>query len=58
MQVLLDYLSEYNEISEQELQNLLQIKHTRAYTLTHQMADMGLIRILGRGNNKKFMLLI
>lgn len=57
MQIVLDYLSEYKEISEQELQNLLQIKRTRAYTLTRQMADMKLIKILGRGIDKKFILL-
>ncbi len=57
MQIVLDYLSEYKEISEQELQNLLQIKRTRTYTLTRQMADMKLIKILGRGIDKKFILL-
>lgn len=56
MQKLLDYLSEYGEISEQEVQSLLEIKRIKAYTLTHQMADIGLIKIIGRGTDKKFVL--
>jgi len=56
MQTLLDYLSKYGEISNQEVQNLLDIKRTRAYTLMKQMADAGLIKIIGRGADKKYIL--
>ncbi len=54
MQKVLDYLSEYGEISEKKLQELLNIKRTRAYTLTRQMAEQGLIQISGRGADKKY----
>ena len=54
MQKVLDYLSEYGEISEKKLQELLNIKRTRAYTLTRQMAEKGLIQISGRGADKKY----
>jgi len=53
---LLDYLAEYGEATEQKTQELLGIKRTRAYMLTKQMADMGLIKITGRGKNKRISL--
>lgn len=54
MQKVLDYLSEHGEISDQKLQELLNIKRTRAYTLTRQMTEKGLIQISGRGKDKKY----
>ena len=56
MQTLLDYLKTHNEISDAEVQELLNIKRTRAFTLTKQMSDAGLIKITGRGQNKKITL--
>lgn len=52
--MILDYLSEYGEIGDDELQELLDVKRTRAYILTRQMAEAGLIDIVGRGINKKY----
>ncbi len=57
MKVVLDYLSEYDEISDSELQELLNIKKTRAYLLTRQMHEDGLIEIIGRGTAKKYRLM-
>ncbi len=54
METLLDYLSVHKEATEVEVQNLLDIKRTRAYLLTRQMAEAGLIRIVGRGVHKKY----
>lgn len=54
MQVVLDYLEEYGEIGSEELQELLNIKQTRAYLLTRQMSQNGLIEIIGRGAKKKY----
>lgn len=54
MQRIIDYLSKYDSITDTELQSLLNIKRTRAYTLTRHMADIGLIKIVGRGKNKKY----
>jgi len=56
MRPLLDYLAKYGEATEQKTQELLGIKRTRAYMLTKQMADMGLIKITGRGKNKRISL--
>ena len=54
MKVVLDYLAEYGEMTDEELQELLNIKKTRAYLLTRQMSENGLIEIEGRGADKKY----
>ena len=54
MKVVLDYLAEYGEMTDEELQVLLNIKKTRAYLLTRQMSENGLIEIEGRGADKKY----
>lgn len=56
MKTVLDYLSEYNEINDSELQDLLNIKKTRSYLLTRQMKENGLIEIVGTGVKKKYRL--
>ena len=56
MKVVLDYLAEYSEMTDEELQELLNIKKTRAYLLTRQMSERGLIEIEGRGAGKKYKL--
>ena len=53
---MLDYLAEYQEMTEEELQELLNIKKTRAYLLARQMSENGLIDIIGRGAEKKYKL--
>ncbi len=54
MQMILDYIESNGQITELEIQELLELKKTRAYMLAKQMRDMGLIRAAGRGNNKKY----
>lgn len=56
MQMVIDYLRDYDEIADNDLQELLNIKKTRAYVLTRQMAKMGLINISGRGKSRKYQL--
>ncbi len=56
MHIVLDYLKMHGELGEEELQDLLQIKRTRAYLLARTMQDLGLIRIEGRGATKKYKL--
>ncbi|MDR1205446.1 MAG: putative DNA binding domain-containing protein [Peptococcaceae bacterium] len=51
---ILDFLDQHGEAAEEDLQELLNVKRTRAYTLAKQMADAGLIKIIGRGVNKKY----
>lgn len=56
MKTVLDYLAEYGEMTDEELQELLNIKKTRAYLLARQMHENGLIEIVGRGAGKKYTL--
>lgn len=56
MKTVLDYLAEYGEMTDEELQELLNIKKTRAYLLARQMRENGLIDIIGRGAAKKYKL--
>ena len=53
MQTVLDYLKDHSEISDDEVQKLLNIKRTRAFTLIKHMSEIGLVKIHGRGQNKK-----
>lgn len=56
MKTVLDYLSEYGEITDDELQELLSIKKTRAYLVARQMIEYGMIEATGRGSTKKYRL--
>ena len=56
MKIVLDYLKKYGEMHDEELQELLHIKKTRAYLLTRQMSEEGLIEVVGRGAEKKYRL--
>lgn len=42
------------EMTDEDIQELLNIKKTRAYLLTRQMNENGMIEILGKGANKKY----
>jgi len=54
MQRMLDCISENQDITDAELQQLLGIKRTRFYLLASRMKHAGLIKISGRGKNKKY----
>ena len=54
MKVVLDYLAEYDEMTDEDLQELLNVKKTRAYLLARQMNENGLVDIVGRGAAKKY----
>ncbi len=56
MKTVMDYLAEYGEMTDEDLQELLNIKKTRAYLLARQMSENGLIEIVGRGAAKKYKL--
>ena len=56
MKIVLDYLKEYSEMRDEELQELLHIKKTRAYLLTRQMSEEGLIEVVGGGAEKTYRL--
>lgn len=54
MASILDYISEYNEITLRDVQSLLNIKETRAYVIMKQLTDAGLVDKIGRGKNQKY----
>ena len=56
MKTVLDYLAEYGEMTDEDLQELLNVKKTRAYLLARQMRENGLIEVVGRGVGKKYKL--
>ena len=56
MKTVVDYLSAHGEMSDEELQTLLEIKKTRSYLLAKQMKEAGLIEIIGKGTWKKYIL--
>ncbi len=56
MKTVLEYLDEYGEMTDEELQELLNVKKTRTYLLARQMNESGLIEIVGRGVAKKYKL--
>jgi ATP-dependent DNA helicase RecG len=56
MQTLLNYLAGHERITDDEIQNLLNIKRTRVYTLTRQMVELGLIKTQGRGKSRTHIL--
>ncbi|MBO5524688.1 MAG: transcriptional regulator, partial [Roseburia sp.] len=55
MQKVLDYIDENKYITDDEVQDLLHVKSTRAYTVMKKMASQGLITVSGRGRNKKYL---
>lgn len=56
VKTVMDYLAKYDEMTDEDLQELLNIKKTRAYQLARQMHENELIDIIGRGASKKYKL--
>lgn len=51
-QAVIDYLNEHDSMTEEKLQELLNIKRTRAYNLYKKMEAEGYIKVSGRGTRK------
>lgn len=49
-------LTEYGKMTDDDLQELLNVKKTRAYLLARQMSENGLIEVVGRGATKTYKL--
>lgn len=56
VKTVMDYLAKYDEMTDEDLQELLNIKNTRAYQIARQMHENELIDIIGRGASKKYKL--
>lgn len=55
-QKVINYLHEHQQISEEELQKLLDVKRTRAYLIAKEMLDKQLLAVRGRGIKKIYYL--
>ena len=53
-QKVLSYVQEHGKISDEELQELLDIKRTRAYLIAKEMLDKNLLAVQGRGIKKYY----
>ena len=51
-QAVIDYLNKHDSMTVEELQELLDIKRTRAYNLYKKMEAEGYIKVSGRGTSK------
>ena len=56
MRKVLDYIADNGRATDTELEEILEVKHTRLYNLTREMKELGLLRIEGRGKDKKYLL--
>lgn len=52
MQKVLEYIKANGQITEKEISSLLGLKKTRTFTVAKQMRDLGLIKVVGRGEGK------
>lgn len=54
--IILEYLDKHGEITEEIIQELLNIKRSRTSVIVRTMSHRGLVKVIGRGKNKKIML--
>ena len=54
MQKVLDFILKHKEITDEQVQQLLGIKKTRSFVVMKQMENAGLIKITGRGQEKRY----
>lgn len=51
---ILKYVKDYGEVTEAQIEKMLNVKRTRAYVIAKQMCEDGYISPIGRGANKKY----
>lgn len=56
MQRIVDFINEKGKITDSEIEALLGLKKTRAFTIAKRMRDMGLLESVGRGDGKVYVL--
>ena len=57
IQAVLQFIAQNGFVTDVQIEELLGVKHTRAYNLTREMLELGLIRAEGKGKAKKYYLL-
>ena len=50
----MEFIRKNGQITDAEIQSLLGLKKTRAFTLAKQMRDEGMITAIGRGKAKRY----
>ena len=55
-EVIITYLQQHGEATDEEIQELLSVKKTRAFVITKQLVEKGLIKIVGRGASRRITL--
>ena len=53
--LIYEFLEQHEIASDKDIENLLNVKKTRAFVITKQMTDKGLLKISGRGASRKIM---
>lgn len=53
---IIEYIKANGSITDSEIQTILGLKKTRAFTLAKQMRDAGLIKVEGRGSGKIYVM--
>lgn len=56
IQKVLEYIQTNGQITDKEIGELLNLKKTRIFNITKQMRDLGLIQVIGRGEQKKYVI--
>ncbi|MBO4651701.1 MAG: putative DNA binding domain-containing protein [Lachnospiraceae bacterium] len=54
MRRVLTYIDEYGQITDGEIQQLLSLKKTRAFTIAKRLREFGLIVVEGRGEERRY----
>lgn len=56
IQMIIDYTEDHGSITEEEIGRLLGVKKTRSYTIASEMCKRGFLEQVGKGRDKKFIL--
>ena len=49
-----NYIKEYGSATQEEIQEVLNVKKTRAYIIAKSLCDKGIIKAVGRGKDKRY----
>ena len=55
--MIINYLAAHGEMTEQDVQKLLDVKKTRAFNIVKGLREMHLVETIGKGADKKIVLL-
>ena len=56
MRRVIDYIADNGQATDTELEELLDVKHTRLYNLVREMKELKILRIEGRGKDKRYLI--